>query len=313
MPSVLVFHDHAAAYAALLRQRGLATDVAVAHDEAEFARLLPGADVLLGFRFPPAPFAHPHRLAWIHVAASGAEFLAPLRPHLAGVTITNSRGIHGTPIAEYAIAAMVMLRSDWPGRLRAQAQRQWQRRPMRTIQGTSLGIVGLGAIGSEIARRAASFGMEVQGVSRAGRPVPGCPVVHPPDRLHAMLATCDFVAVAAPLTQETRGLLDERAFAAMKPGACLVNVSRGGVVDEQAMIRALEAGRLAGACVDVFETEPLPAESPLWVMPNVIVTPHVAGTREDYVERVIDIFAENLAAFEAGRPLRNVFDLARGY
>ncbi len=313
MTSVLIWHDQGDAYAASLARRGLAVDVAVAHDEAEFARLLPESDVLLGFRFPAAPWDRCARLGWIHVAASGAEFLLPLRDRLAGVTVTNSRGIHGAPIAEYAIAAMVMLHSDFPAFFRAQADRQWQRRPVRTLSGRTLGILGLGAIGSAIALRAAAFGMEVQGVSRSGRAVPGCAAAGTPDALHAMLAKCDFVAVTLPLTEETRGILDDRAFDAIKPGAFLVNASRGGVVDEQAMIRALASGRLAGACVDVFEAEPLPTDSPLWSMRNVILTPHVAGMREDYVERVLDIFAENLAAFEAKRPMRNVFDLERGY
>ena len=236
-----------------------------------------------------------------------------MRGRLSGVTVTNSRGIHGAPIAEYTLAAMVMLHADFPGFLRAQAGRQWQRRPVPTLSGRTLGILGLGAIGGDIALRAAAFGMRVIGVSRSGRTVAGCAAAHTPDALHDVLAQCDFVAVTLPLTAGTRGLLDDRAFAAAKRGAFLVNTSRGGVVDEQAMIRALASGHLAGACVDVFETEPLPEASPLWSMPNVILTPHIAGMRDDYVERVLDIFEENLAAFEAGRAMRNVFDLERGY
>ncbi|MFO1313683.1 MAG: D-2-hydroxyacid dehydrogenase [Burkholderiales bacterium] len=313
MTSVLIWHDQGGAYAAALARRGLPLDVAVARDETEFARLLADADILLGFRFPMAPLERRTRLRWIHVAAAGAEFLLPLRERLAAVTVTNSRGIHGAPIAEYAIAAMVMLHADFPGFLRAQAQRQWLRRPVPTLSGRTLGILGPGAIGSEIAQRACAFGMRVLGVSRSGRAVSGCEAVRTQGDLDHVLAECDFVAVTLPLTAGTRGLLDDRAFAAMKPGAFLVNASRGGVVDEQAMIRALLSGRLAGACVDVFETEPLPEDSPLWSMRNVILTPHITGMRDDYVERVLDIFADNLAAFESGRPMRNVFDLDRGY
>lgn len=313
MTCILIWHHEGLAYAEALAHRNPSAEVRLARDEAEFARLLPEADVLLGFQFPVAPFAQALKLRWIHVTSAGAEFLGPLRDRLDGVAITNGRGIHGAPIAEYAMAAMVMLQSDFPGFVRAQAEKRWQRRPVGTLQGRTLGILGLGAIGTDIALRATAFGMRVRGVSRSGHAVPGCAIAKTPDRLGEVLAESDFVAVTLPLTGETRGMVNDTAFASTKRGAYLVNVSRGGVVDEQAMIRALASRRLAGACVDVFETEPLPADSPLWSMRNVIVTPHVAGMRADYVERVLDLFVDNLVAFEAGAPMRNAFDLTRGY
>jgi len=313
MTSILIWHHEGDAYAEALAQRGLAAEVRVARDETDFVHALPGTDVLLGFRFPVAAFATPTSLRWIQVTSAGAEFLAPLRERLRGVVVTNGRGIHGAPIAEYVMAAMVMLQSDFPAFIRAQMVKRWQRRPVGTLQGRTLGILGLGAIGSDLALRATAFGMRVRGLSRSGNAVPGCAVARTPDKLDAVLAESDFLAVTLPLTDETRGMLGDAAFAAMKPGAYLVNVARGGVVDEAAMLRALASRRLAGACVDVFETEPLPNDSPLWSMRNVIVTPHIAGMRRDYVERLVDLFVDNLAAFEARDAMTNVVDLERGY
>jgi len=313
MTSILIWHHEGDAYAQALARRMPAADIRVARDETEFARALPDAEVLLGFRFPIEPFGQPTSLRWIQVTSAGAEFLAPLRDRLHGVVVTNGRGIHGAPIAEYVMAAMVMLQSDFPSFVRAQIVKRWQRRPVGTLHGRTLGILGLGAIGTEIAVRASAFGMRVRGVSRSGDPVPGCAVAKTADKLFAVLAECDFLAVTLPLTDETRGIVGEAAFASMKTGAYLVNVSRGGVVDEAAMMRALASRRLGGACVDVFETEPLPADNPLWSMRNVIVTPHIAGMRQDYVERLVDLFVENVGAYESRAAMTNVVDLGRGY
>jgi D-2-hydroxyacid dehydrogenase (NADP+) len=211
------------------------------------------------------------------------------------------------------MAAMTMLHSDFARYLVAQQAQRWERHPVGTLQGKTLAIVGLGAIGGEIAQRARAFGMRVLGVSRGGTPAAGCERVYATRDLHLALALADFVTVVVPLTEETRGLVDARAFAAMMPGARLVNVARGGVVDEDALLAGLRSGQVAGACLDVFAQEPLPAAHPLWSAPNVIVTPHIAGYREDYVERALDVFADNLARFEAGTPLANVVHLDRGY
>ncbi len=313
MTSILFWHPEHARYREPLARRLPHANLAIADDEQAFARRLPAADVLFGFQFPAAALAAVPRLRWIHVTSAGAEFLMPLRDRLAGIAVTNTRGIHGAPIAEYVMAGMTMLQSDFPGFFRAQQARHWERRGVATLQGKTLVVVGLGAIGSEIAVRATAFGMRVVGVSRGGAPVDGCAQVHPVAQMERALADADFVAVVIPLTDATRGLVGPRAFAAMKPGARLVNVARGGVVDEDALLAALASGTLAGACLDVFAQEPLPPGHPFWSMPNVIVTPHIAGYREDYVERALDVFVDNLARFEAGTPAHNVFDIARGY
>lgn len=313
LTSILFWHPEHARYREALARRLPHASLAIATDEPAFARCLPEADVLFGFQFPAAALAPSPRLRWIHVTSAGAEFLMPLRDRLAGVAVTNTRGIHGAPIAEYVMAAMTLLHSDFPGFFRAQQARHWERRGVGTLQGRTLVVVGLGAIGSEIAARASAFGMRVVGVSQSGSPVTGCERVVVVAQMEGALADADFVAVAIPLTEATRGLLGARAFAALKPGARLVNVARGGVVDEDALLAALRSGTLAGACLDVFAQEPLPPGHPFWSLRNVIVTPHIAGYREDYVERALDVFVDNLARFEAGTPLRNAFDLARGY
>src|SRR5689334_19755658 len=223
MTCVLIWHHEGDAYAQALARRNPSAQIVVARDEPEFARLLPEADVLLGFRFPVAPFAQPGRLRWIHVTSAGTEFLTSLRERLQDVVVTNGRGIHGAPIAEYVIAAMVMLQSDFPGFLRAQAERRWQRRPVNTLQGRTLAILGLGAIGTDIAMRATAFAMRVRGVSRSGRPVPGCAVARTPDKIDEVLSESDFVAVTLPLTDETRGIVSYPQFAALRRGAYLVN------------------------------------------------------------------------------------------
>jgi phosphoglycerate dehydrogenase-like enzyme len=194
----------------------------------------------------------------------------------------------------------------------AQGQRRWidDVLPDR-LRGKTMTLVGVGDIGREIARVARAVGMHVIGVSRSGHRVPAVEHVYRPGYLTRALAAADFVVVVVPLTPKTRGLIDERALAAMRPGAWLINIARGAVVDEAALLAALQARRLAGAILDVFATEPLPAEHPLWALDNVVVTPHVAGPST--AEEIAPIFNDNLARWLRGRPLQHVVDRTRGY
>ena len=308
---ILVFHPQAARYGALLRAH-LSAEVEATADESEFRRRLPEADVLVAFRFPVDALREARRLRWVQITSAGTEFLDPTS-ELARCIVTNGRGIHAAPIADYVLTAAVMLQSDFPGLLRAQAERTWRRRPVATLSGRTLGIAGLGAIGQEIARRAKACGMRTVGLRRTAVPTRDVDVVFGPGELHAFLGQCDFVALTVPSTPDTHGLMGAREFAAMKRSAYLINVARGEIVDEPAMIAALRCGTIAGACLDVFATEPLPHESELWSMPNVIVTPHLAGMRDDYEEQLVAIFLDNFARLVRGEPMRNVVDLARGY
>jgi phosphoglycerate dehydrogenase-like enzyme len=310
---VCVHHPQGERYAELIRAQRPALDVRVAADEPGLRQQLREAEVLVAFRFPLDAIDDAPRLRWIQVTSAGTEFLASARERLAGVVVTNGRGVHAAPIADYVLGAGVMLLSDWPSFLRAQAARQWQRRPVTALAGKVMGMIGLGSIGQEIARRARAFGLDVLGVRRSAQPVPGVTDVVPPSELRSVLPRCDLVVVTVPLTDQTRGMIGAAELRAMKRGAFLINVSRGGVVDEEALIGALRDGHVAGACLDVFATEPLPADSPLWTLPNVIVTPHIAGMRGDYEPLLVAIFLDNLGRLERGAPLRNVVDLARGY
>ena len=310
---ILIYHARAQALASALRNRVASASIVATSDEAQFRKLLPSTEILIAHTFPVQALESATRLRWIQLALAGSEFLAAARARMGGVVVTNARGIHAAPIADYVMTAAVMLSSDFHGLFREQAAKQWQRRPVRTLAGRTLGIAGLGAIGQEIARRASLAGMTVVGLRKNAGAMDGISRMYGPDALHAFLERCDFVVLAVPLTDATQQMIGAAEFSAMKPGAFIINVARGDVVDEPALVAALATGRIAGACLDVFSVEPLPADSPLWAMPNVIITPHIAGMREDYDECLLDICVDNLQRFASGEPLRNVVDLARGY
>jgi phosphoglycerate dehydrogenase-like enzyme len=237
------------------------------------------------------------------------------------VQVTNAAGIHEINIPEHALALTLALARNLPIAIRLKAERRWDRVAaivggvgVRVLAGTNLAVLGAGAIGAGIARRAAALEMNVRVLRRRpGQPVDGAQAVVGFDGLHDLLGWADAVVIALPLTRETHHLIDERALARMKRSAHLVNVGRGEIVDEEALARALAAGTIAGAALDAFSVEPLPAESPFWTLENVIITPHVSGYLPDLHERLTALFAENLERYLAGRPLRNLVDKSLGY
>jgi phosphoglycerate dehydrogenase-like enzyme len=283
---------------------------------------LADADVILcGFgaiakRWPEWP-AYAPNARWVHSLMAGADRVPP--DLLArGVTFTSSSGVSATPISETVLAFMLMLAKGWPKQFQAQQAHEWRRAaPARELYGKTVGIVGMGHIGSEVAQRVRAFGCRVLGMRRSFTtrgPDEVADEAVPPSDLHYLLGQSDYVVSALPLTAETRGIFGADEFAAMKPGACFINIARGGIVDEPALIAALQSGHLGGAGLDVFAVEPLPAESPLWDMDNVIVTPHSSGGGGgDSMARSIDIFTANLRAYLDGRPMVNVIDPERGY
>jgi phosphoglycerate dehydrogenase-like enzyme len=312
-PPILIFHPEAERYGELLRDRFPDASLEAVTENDAFRRALPRAEVLVAARFPPEILLEPHGLRWLQVTAAGIDFLAPVAGLTGDLLITNARGVHRFIIADYAFAAMLALQWDLPRLQRDQAAKRWEPRRTRALHGRRLGLIGLGAIGQEIARRALAFGMEVLAVRRSGAPAEAVAKVFPPEALHECLSLCDVVVLALPATAETGRLISRAAIAAMKPGAFLINVARGSVVDEAALADALADGTLGGACLDVFEQEPLPPESPLWTLPNVIISPHMSGAAADYEERLAEIFADNLGRYARGAPLRNLVDLVRGY
>jgi phosphoglycerate dehydrogenase-like enzyme len=290
-------------------------------DETGADRLLPEADVVWGWAVRPANFTRAGRLRWIQVTAASVHGL--LFPELveSDVTVTNGRGLHGVAMAEHTLGVILAFTRKLHLARDAQRERRWaqselwsQAPPITGLAGRTLGLVGFGAIGRATAERARTLGLEVLALRR--HPDPDPTPAHaqwPPDRLPDLLGLADFVVLAAPLTRETRGLIGTAELERMRRDAILINLGRGALVDERALVAALENGTIAGAALDVFEHEPLDAESPLWGMPNVIVTPHVSGFGPLYWERAAELFARNLRAFLDGRPLENVVDKKAGY
>ncbi|HEY8394742.1 MAG TPA: D-2-hydroxyacid dehydrogenase [Thermaerobacter sp.] len=255
------------------------------------------------------------RLRWIQAAYAGVDRLLEAAPELRRhpALLTNARGMHAATIADHVFMFMLAWARRLPAYLDQQRRHEWKRQPVRELAGETLTVVGLGAIGREVARRALAFGMRVMGVRRRPEPVPGVDPVVTPDQLRRVLAPAQWVVVSAALTPETRHLIGAAELAAMRRDAFLINVSRGAVVDEQALIRALRDGTIAGAGLDVFADEPLPPGHPFWDMDNVLITPHIAGNMRDYIGRAVDLFTENLARFLRGEPLLNQVDKELGY
>ncbi|PSQ20044.1 D-2-hydroxyacid dehydrogenase [Halobacteriales archaeon QS_8_69_26] len=262
-------------------------------------------DAVVTFEYDDA-FADP--VAWIHSIQAGVDRFPFETLEERGVALTNSTGIHGESVGEMVVGYMIALARQFPQYVRNQRDHAWRRpawdRPF-TLDGESICVVGLGTLGRGIATRAAALGMSVTGVRRSGDPVEGVETVHPPGDLLAAVRDARFVALAVPLTDETRDLVGARELAAMDDDAYLINVARGPVVDEDALVEALREGEIAGAALDVFETEPLPASSPLWDREDVVVTPHVAATVRSYYEDVADLVRENVRRVDDGEEIIN--------
>ena len=240
------------------------------------------------------------KLRWIQALTTGVDHLATLGlPR--NLKITNMRGMHGPQMSELAFLYMIALSRDVPRMLENQAAAVWARWPQRLLWGKTAVIVGVGAISEELALRCKAFGMNVMGVSSGRRSAPGFDEIAPRNQLASAAAKADFLIVLAPLAAETRRLVGKGVLAAMRPEAVLINIARGPVVDEAALILALQEGRISGAGLDVFETEPLPPASPLWSMKNVIITPRIGGMSDVYAEQASAYLVENVRRFVAGR------------
>ncbi len=254
------------------------------------------------------------RLRWVHVAAVGVD--AVLFPELVAsdVIVTNSRGVFDAAMGEYVLGLMLALAKDLPRTIQLQGEHSWKHRDPALLCGATVLVVGVGGIGSGVAKSAADMGMKVIGVGRRARPMR-----EPFERiaeiseLKSMVLQADYVVLALPLTAETRGLFSRELIGSMRPSAYLINVARGDVLDEDALVEALDAGRIAGAGLDVFKTEPLPADHPFWRMTNVIVSPHMSVDVPETRQWLVDIFLQNVDRFRRGEPLQNVVDKRLGF
>jgi glyoxylate/hydroxypyruvate reductase len=308
---ILVYHpDETDAYARLIRlpRRGL--EVAVCSTPAEAAARIADAEILYAWGFPPDLLARAPRLRWIQGMGAGVErFFVPGLP--ATVVVTRAAGIFGPWMAEYVLGWALWTTQRMEQFRAQQRARHWRPVDPTRLHGAGLCVVGLGDIGRAVARAGRALGMRVVGVSRSGRRAREAHRVVRPAALTRVLRDADFAVVTVPLTAATRGLLGAAELAAMKPTAWLINIARGPVVDEPALLTALRAGVIGGAVLDVFAEEPLPPTHPFWALDNVVVTPHISGPSTP--GEIGPIFDDNLRRYLAGRPLRHVADRRRGY
>lgn len=313
--TVLVAADVGERHLAQIRAVAPGARIIQTVDRARVLELAPEVHVIVGWNLPQEAVARARGLRWIHSTAAGVDQL--LHPEVLSrdILLTGSSGIHATSISEHVLALALAHSRRLPQAIRNQGARRWDRHSTIgwEIAGQTMGILGLGAIGQALAARAAALGMRVIGTKRSPTALPGVDRVWGPEGLDEVLSASDVLVIILPLTAETRGLIGARALGQMKPTAYLINVARGAIVQEAALIEALSAGRLAGAGLDVFEREPLPQDSPLYGMEQVIITPHVSGAVPAYYDRAIPLFCENLRRYLAGEPLLNVVDKVRGY
>jgi D-2-hydroxyacid dehydrogenase (NADP+) len=255
------------------------------------------------------------RLKWIQAITAGVDALPLEEIARRGIRLTNGRGIHTIHMAEYAVAAMINLARGFHRMFRNQLQKKWERTvPQGEINGATVGIIGLGAIGREIARRAAFMGMRVIGVRRTPAPLAHVDAIYGPEDMEQVFRQSDYVINLLPATPATAKLIDRRFFGAMKPTASFINMGRGTTVNEADLIDALRRRRIEALVSDVYETEPLPAASPLWEMENVILTPHICGVSPHYMARAMEIIEHNLEVYLSGRgKMMNTVDIAVGY
>ncbi|MGB2695249.1 MAG: D-2-hydroxyacid dehydrogenase [Dehalococcoidia bacterium] len=291
----------------------------------ELADALREAEVLFGFWGPallemyPTPdllLQHARHLCWIQLTSAGVDRAARSGLLDTALMITSASGLHATPIGEYVLCVMLMFCKGTHRSVRAQEQREWQRSMSQELYGKTVGVVGMGHIGAEVARLARAFGCRILATRRSITERTKDNIADellPPSDLPYLLGESDFVVLAVPLTADTRQLIGEAELRAMKETGVLINIARGAVIDEAALVRALKEGWIAGAGLDVFEQEPLPPESELWGLENVILTPHISGGTEIYNQRAAGIFCENLRRYLADEPLMNLADPARGY
>jgi phosphoglycerate dehydrogenase-like enzyme len=306
---------------AMLDQLPPETSVAVGENAEAFERLAPDADVIFNwsgsgdllrevFRMCP-------RVRWVHTRSAGLDGL--LFPELveSPAALTNASGVFSQSLGEFALAGILFFAKDLRRMIRNQAAGKWEQFDITEIAGQALGIVGYGDIGRAVAARARAMGMRVVAVKRHAPPAGVADAyaerIYTSDHMVEMIASSDYIVAAAPLTAETRGLIGEREFAAMKPAAVVINLGRGPVIDEAAMVRALTERRIRGAVLDVFDIEPLPEGHPLYALDNVLLSPHSADHTPDWLERAMQFFLDNYARFEKGQPLNNLVDKKLGY
>jgi D-2-hydroxyacid dehydrogenase (NADP+) len=295
---------------------GVSPDIKVTATDLEHAgEHIAAADILVAWGFTdirPLYQAAPN-LKWVHALSAGVEKLIFPEIQASDTMLTNSRGIHGIPVSEHVFALMLAFSRGLNLLIRRQQQHRWDRVATDEIHEKTIGIVGLGSIGREIAKKAKGLGMEVLATKREKTSEIFVDKLYKPEDIHVMLGEADYVVAALPLTESTAEFFTLKEFQAMKPSAYFINIARGAIVREADLVTALQQGLIKGAGLDVFADEPLPADSPLWDMENVIVTPHMAAISPYYLDRAVKLFTDNLTRYTQGREMFNVIDKQKGY
>lgn len=319
--TVLVLANPTEPQLAMLEQLPAETSIAVGERAEAFERSAPEADVIFNWSgsgellrevFPLCP-----RVRWVHTRSAGLDGL--LFPELveSAARLTNGTGVFSESLGEFALAGILFFAKDLRRMIRNQAAGKWEQFDVAEIARQTVGIVGYGDIGHAVASRVRAMGMRVAAVKRHAPPAGAedayADQIYTPERIAEMIALSDYIVAAAPLTAETRGLIGEREFAAMKESAVVINLGRGPVIDEAAMVRALSERRIRGAVLDVFDTEPVPEGHPFYRLDNVLLSPHTADHTADWLERAMQLFLDNFARFHNGQPLHNLVDKKLGY
>ncbi|HEY5216651.1 MAG TPA: D-2-hydroxyacid dehydrogenase [Pseudolabrys sp.] len=301
-----------ARYKAMLLERFPQLTIHVVGHHNDVGPYIADTDILLCFSPPMADHVvrDAPKLKWIQALGTGVDNIVDLPSLGPEVIVTNIRGIHGAPVSEATIAYMLSLARDLPRATRAQDRNAWQRWPSRLLDGKTVGILGVGLIAEYLAPICKQFGMTVIGISGSPRATKGFDRMVKRDDLQKIAGELDYLVALAPLTPETRGIVGEKLLAAMKPSAYLVNVARGGVVDEPALIAALERGTIAGAALDVFSEEPLPPDNPLWKAKNITIFPHLGGYSEGYEDRAMPTIEGNMRKF-IDNDLKSMINIVR--
>jgi len=306
--NLLILEQRAEEYKKALSSKFPEVVIHAASKEAEVGKFIEQTDILMTIRISDDLIKKASNLKWVHAMTTGVDYLVNLPSLKKEVILTSTRGIHGPQVSEMAFLLMLALNRNFPEVVRNQDKGVWERWQGRLLWKKKVGILGVGVIGEEIARKAKAFGMEVFGIDIIKRKLDCIDAFYGPEDIVKVAKEVDYLVIVAPNTPETEKIVDSKVLSAMKPTAFLLNLGRGELVDEEALIRVLKSGKIAGAGLDTYLQEPLPKGHPFWGMKNVIASPHVAGMSDIYVEQALTIFEENLRRFIKGEK-RNLINL----
>jgi phosphoglycerate dehydrogenase-like enzyme len=306
--NLLILEQRAEEYKKALSPKFPEVVIHAAAQEAEVGKFIEETDILVTIRISDGLIKKASKLKWIHALTTGVDYLVNLPSLKKGVILTSTRGIHGPQVSEMAFLLMLALNRNFSQVVRNQDKGAWERWPGKLLWKKKVAILGVGVIGEEIARKCKAFGMEVFGIDIIRRKLDCVDVFYGPEDIVKVAKEVDYLVIVAPNTPETEKIVDSKVLSAMKPTAFLLNLGRGELVDEEALVRVLKSGKIGGAGLDTYLQEPLPKGHPFWGMKNVIVSPHVAGMSDIYVEQALTIFEENLRRFIRGEK-RNLLNL----